>query len=79
MDAMTTSLVELCNHAMKESSFSGHSNIKLDTTCAKVLEGVELQIQLRRNTAEQEVATFNHMSHGITKDILITKGQGLLD
>lgn len=45
MDVITTSWVESCNHAVKKGSFSVHFNMTLDTTCAKVLESVESQIQ----------------------------------
>ncbi len=38
-----------------------------------------MQIQQRRNLAEVEMAKFNHVSCGITKDVLITKGQHLVD
>ncbi len=55
MDAMTASLVESCNHAMKIGTFSVHFNMNLETTCAKVLEGVELQIQHQKNTVEWEM------------------------
>ncbi len=75
MDAMTTSLAKSCNHALKNSS---HSNMNFDKTYAKVLEGVKSRIQNRRNTPEQEMATFNYASNGTTKDIMIAKGQGLL-
>ncbi len=36
-------------------------------------------MEQRRNLAEVEMAKFNHVSHGITKDVLITKGQHLVD
>ncbi len=45
MDAMTTSLVESCNHSVKHGSFSVHSNMNLDMTCAKVLDGANTRIQ----------------------------------
>ena len=79
MDAMTTSPVESCNNSIKHGSHSVHSNMNLDTTCTKVLEGAQARIQRCRNLAEREMATFNHASRGITKDILIPKGQGLVD
>ncbi len=79
MDAMTTSPVESCNHSVKHGSFSVHSNMNLDMTCAKILDGANTRIQRRRNAAEREMAKFNHASRGITKDVLITKGQRLVD
>ncbi len=79
MYAMTTSSVESCNHSVNHSSFSVHSNMNLDITCAKVLDGANTHIQQQRNSAELEMAKFNHVSHGITKEILITKGQHLVD
>jgi hypothetical protein len=79
MDAMTTSPVESCNHSVKHGSFSVHSNMNLDMTCAKIVDGANIRIQRRRNLAEVEMAKFNHASRGITKDVLITKGQRLVD
>ncbi len=79
MDAKTTSPVESCNHSVKHGSFAVHSNMNLVMTCAKILDGANMQIQQRRNLAEVEMAKFNHVSHGITKDVLITKGQHLVD
>ncbi len=46
MDIMTTSPIESCNHALKNSSHSVHSNMNLDTTCAKVVESVESRIRI---------------------------------
>ncbi len=60
MDAMTTSPVESCNHLMKHGSILDHSNMNLDMTCAKVLDGANMRIQHRRNAAELEMSTFNH-------------------
>ncbi len=77
MDIMTASPVESCNHLVKHGSFSVHLN--LDMTCGKVLDGANMQIQCRRNSAEHEMAKFNHASHGITKNVLIMKGRGLVD
>ncbi len=79
MDAMTTSLVESCNHSVKHSSFTVHSNTNLDMTCAKILNGANTQTQQHRNATECEMTIFNHASHGITKDVSITKGQCLVD
>ncbi len=42
MDAMTTSPVESCNHSVKHGSFAVHSNMKLDMTCAKILDGANM-------------------------------------
>ncbi len=79
MDAMTTSLVESCNHSVKHGSFSVHLNMNLDMTCAKILDGANTPIQQQRNAVELEMEKFNHASRGITKDVLITKGQCLVD
>ncbi len=79
MDAMTTSPVESCNHSVKHGSFSAHSNMNFDMTCAKILDRANTQIQQRRNAAECEMAKFNHVSCGITKNVLITNGQLLVD
>ncbi len=79
MDAMTSSLVESCNHSVKHCSFSVHSNMNLDMTCTKILDGANIRIQQRRNLAEVEMAKFNHASCGIKKYVLITKAQRLLD
>ncbi len=77
-DAMTTSLVKSCNHLVKHGSFAVHSNMNLDMTCAKILDGANIRIQQQRNVAEVEMENFNHASRGITKDVLIMKGQGLM-
>ncbi len=44
MNAMTTSPVESCNYLVKHGSFSVHSNMNLDITCAKVLDGANTRI-----------------------------------
>ncbi len=79
MDTMTTSLVESCNHSVKPGTFSVHLNMNLDMTCAMILDGAKTRIQQQRNSAELEMAKFNHVSRGITKEILIMKGQYLVD
>ncbi len=45
MDAMTTSLVESCNHLVKHGTFSVHSKMNLDMTCGKILDGANTRIQ----------------------------------
>ena len=79
MDAMTTSPVESCNSALKHGSHAVHSNMNLETTCKKTLDGIHNKIQRRRNAAEREIARRNNSSRGTTKNDVIKKGQGLID
>ena len=79
MDALTTSPVESSNCALKHGSHAIHSNMNLDNTCTRALDGVQNKIQRRRNAAEREMARTNNASRGVTKDFLIRKGQGLID
>ncbi len=45
MDAMITPPLESCNKALKYGLHLIHSNMNLDTTCGRVLNGADSRIQ----------------------------------
>ncbi len=57
MDAMTTSPVESCNKALKYGLHSIHSNMNLETTCGRVLNGADSKNLIKTKWCQKRNAT----------------------
>ena len=55
MDAMTTSAVEGNNRVVKHGCFSINARMNIDSSTRRLLRGINMRLQKRRNMAHREV------------------------
>ena len=79
MDSCTTSPVESQNNAIKHGPNAVSSNMNMDRSTGKMLEGVNNRLQERRNHAFRELNHSNHSSSAPTRDFVTPHGQRLMD
>ena len=79
MDACTTSPVESANAAIKHGPNKVHSNMNLDKSTRKMIEGFNRRLKRRKNQALRDLGLTNLASRAPTSPYIITKIQGLID
>ena len=79
MDACTTSPVESANASIKHGPWKVHSNMGLDVSTNRMVDGIESRLDRRQGAAHRELKRTSYSSRAPTKDDIIKKGQGLID
>ena len=66
MDGCTTSPVESNNNTIKHGAFKINSNMNLDKTAQRLLDGINTRLQRQKNKALREVNSVNRASRAHT-------------
>jgi len=78
MDALTTSPVESSNNSLKNGRYAINSNMHLNKSVKRMLDGINDRLSRKRHKAQRDINKKPLWSLSHTGEVLINKAEGLL-